>query len=282
MNYYKYRIQTNPENNEVLIALMSVLPFDTFVEDEKGFEAYMPEGGEGLEVEAYLRDLQTRFAFRFERELINSQNWNEAWESNFHPIRVGDFCGIRAAFHPSMEGVEHELIITPRMAFGTGHHATTYMVIRLMEEMDFEGKGVLDFGCGTGVLAILASRLGAARVDAVDVAKAAWENTIENCETNRIANVNVYLGRLNAVAGQTYGIVLANINRNVILDSLGTFSSQLTANGLLVLSGILKSDKESVLDAALKNGFTCEKTMEKNNWVALQCRRVGRKEAGSR
>ncbi|MEO1261246.1 MAG: 50S ribosomal protein L11 methyltransferase [Bacteroidota bacterium] len=271
MDYYKFEITTGVADNEMLIAVMSILPFDTFVENETGFEAYLPADQDIDLVKQEIAALQLRFTFSFEKSFIKGENWNEAWESNFHPIQVGDFCGIRADFHPSMGSVEHELIITPKMAFGTGHHETTYMVIQLMKDLDFTDKKVLDYGCGTGVLAILASKLGAKTIDAIDIEQAAWQNTVENCETNNVQNVIAYKGELDRLAGITYGIVLANINRNVILESLRPLSHSMVSEGQLIISGILQSDRELVLQALERNGFSCTRSLEKNNWVAMQC-----------
>ena len=272
MDYYKYNFLTNISDNEVLIALLSDLPFDTFMENETGFEGYMPVAQDDGTAIGSINELQTRFDFSFAKDFIRGENWNEIWESNFHPIKVEDFCGIRAEFHEPMKGVDHELIITPKMAFGTGHHETTYMVIQLMQGLDFAGKSVLDYGCGTGVLAILASRLGASQIDAIDIEEASWLNTLENCETNSVYNVHVRQGILSLVENHGYGIVLANINRNVILDSLVSLSHMLEKQGIIVFSGILKTDEDILSKALNENGFTCIKILERNNWIAMQCR----------
>lgn len=271
MHYYKFDFQTGTSDNDVLIAFLSMEPFDTFVENEHGFDAFLPEAAYNKGLEENLSELQERFAFTYSKEFIESQNWNEAWEANFNPIQVDDFCGLRAHFHPPMQGVEHELVITPKMAFGTGHHETTFMMIQRMKEIDFVGKSVLDFGCGTGVLAILASRLGAAFIDAVDIEEASWQNTTENCETNSISNVNAYKGELGTVSDKTYDIVLANINRNVILSSLDTLSTMIPKTGTLLLSGIMKNDGDILQNALIVSGFKPFKIIGKNNWLAMQC-----------
>ncbi len=271
MHYFKYDFQTSTSDNDVLIAFLSQEPFDTFVENENGFAAYLPEKAYFKELEDNLTQLQQRFNFSFTKEYIQSQNWNKAWEANFNPIQVDDFCGIRADFHPPMKEVEHELIITPKMAFGTGHHETTYLVIQLMKEINFKKKSVLDFGCGTGVLAILASRLGAANIDAIDIEEPSWQNTMENCETNGVSNVNAYKAELGLISENNYDIVLANINRNVILSSLATLSTMMPTEGVLVLSGILKEDGVKLQTALKEQKFSISKIVEKNNWLAMQC-----------
>ena len=272
MDYYKFDFTTGVADNEILIALLSPLPFDTFVEHEKGFTGYLPAKDFSESVEKEIDSLKVIRSFFYEKSYIAGENWNKAWESNFHPILINNFCGIRADFHPPFEAVDHELIITPKMAFGTGHHETTFMVIELMRTIGFSGHKVLDYGCGTGVLAILASKLGAKAVDAIDIEEAAWQNTLENCETNGVQNVIAYKGELPLIGDQSYGIVLANINRNVILDSLNPLSKCILPAGHLIISGILKSDRDQVMEALAANGFECLKSVEKNNWAAMHCR----------
>ena len=276
MDYYKYQFLTHTADNEILLALVSTLPFDTFVENEKGFDGYLPCGNFGPSVDEQIDALMPNFHFTYKKELIKGENWNEVWESNFHPVRVGSFCGIRAGFHAPIADVEHELIITPKMAFGTGHHETTHMMVQLMEDIPFIEQKVLDYGCGTGVLAILASKLGAAAIDAIDIEQAAWQNTLENCETNGVKNVNAQKGGLDTVQSNRYGIVLANINRNVILKSLHPLSNMINPNGILVLSGILKADAAILQKALREHGFKEEKTLERNGWQAIQLAVISR------
>ena len=274
MDYYKFQVTNDPADTEVLVALFSTEPFDTFLENDGGFEAYLPADVYDEKIEATLARLQARFAFSFEKTLIKSENWNEAWESNFHPVIIGDFCGIRADFHQPLENVRHELVINPKMAFGTGHHETTHAVIQLMENIDFSGQQVLDYGCGTGVLAILAARLEASEIDAVDIEAESFQNTLENCRKNGVGQVSAFHGTLKDVPLKSYGIVLANINRNVILDSLKPLAGVVLQKGLLVISGFVSADRELMEDALSRHGFNPERTIEKNNWLAMQCRRV--------
>lgn len=271
MDYYKYQVSTKTSDNDLLIALMSLRPFDTFVEEEQGFAAYLPVGFYKKEIDAYLESLKNQHPFTYSKEYIKGRNWNEEWEANFKPIQIGRFCGIRAGFHGPMAGVKHELVITPKMAFGTGHHETTSMVIELMEGLGFTEKKVLDYGCGTGVLAILASKLGAPQIDAIDIEEASYLNTLENCETNSIHNVNAYHGTLDKMQGRFYGIVLANINRNVILDSLPSLTEKTERGGTLVFSGFVCQDLPIMEQAFTGHGLTLQKTKEKNKWMAVQC-----------
>ncbi len=275
MDYYQYTIATEPSQNEVLIALMSHLPFDTFEETETGFNAFLPVTLANEEVEEELLDLQQRFSFQFEKTYIPGQNWNEIWETNFHPVIVGSFCGIRADFHAPLVGMEHELVINPKMAFGTGHHETTFSVIEIMQGIHFAGANVLDYGCGTGVLAILASRLGAVNVEAVDIEIESYRNTIDNSIVNGAANVQAFHGKLEDVPGCDYDIILANINRNVILASLDPLFKLLKPNGLLVVSGFVLDDEELMSEALQQHGFTIQETRRKNNWLAMKTQKTG-------
>lgn len=269
MDYYKFQIIAQPEKAEIVIALLASQPFDTFQETETGVDAYIPASMLTDETEEYLLELSREHRFEFRKEFIPGQNWNEIWESNFHPVIVGDFCGIRADFHPPHENVKIELIINPKMAFGTGHHETTYMVVEAMETLPFEGAKVLDYGCGTGVLAILASRLGAGFTDAVDIEEESFLNTAENCRVNLVSNVQAFHGTLDVVPGKDYDIILANINRNVILDSLPSLSGMMKPGGILVVSGFVKEDEDLLKNALSLQQFQLIEIKRKNNWLAM-------------
>lgn len=203
---------------------------------------------------------------------VAQQNWNAVWESRFEPIVIDDFCYIRADFHEKPTTTfEHEIIITPKMSFGTGHHATTQQVMRMMRNIDFSGKSVFDFGTGTGILAILAAQLGAATVFANDVDEWCVENTIENCERNDISNVTVTLDSIEVLPKQaTYDVILANINRHILLAYMHDMYTLTNAGGTLILSGILTEDIEMVDKAAVAAGFTQTNISDLNNWVAIQ------------
>ena len=273
MDYYKFKIKNEAAHTEALIALFGLSPFDMFQETDTGFDAFIPANLYSESILSELNEINSRIGFSYEKEFIKGQNWNAIWESNFHPVQVEDFCGVRASFHPPFGQVEHELVINPKMAFGTGHHETTYSVIKLMRGMDFSGQSVFDYGCGTGILSILASRLGAASVLAVDIEKESYLNTIENCEKNGAENVRPVHGTLKDVPADRYGIVLANINRNVILNSLETLASLIPAGGLLVISGFVLADKNILEFELEKYNFQPLETLEKGNWLAMKCQR---------
>jgi ribosomal protein L11 methyltransferase len=273
MNYYAVEItppQYSEEKVEILIALLSDLPFDTFEETSTGLKAFMPEHDWNAEVEEQLADISQMFEFKYQTIHIPYQNWNAVWESNFQPIKVDDFVGLRADFHPPTEGVEFDLVINPKMAFGTGHHETTYMVMQLMRDLDFTGRKVMDYGCGTGILAILASKLKATHIEAVDIEVASFDNTIENCTINGVNNVQPFCGTLDAIPSTDFDIILANINRNVILYSLSDLKNRLNKGGTLLISGFLKQDENILLDATKKEGFTHLETKHRGNWLSMK------------
>jgi ribosomal protein L11 methyltransferase len=273
MNYYAIEItppQYSEEKNEIMIALLSDLPFDTFEETATGLKAFILEKDWNAEVEEQLVEISQMLDFSYQKTFIPYQNWNAVWESNFQPIKVDDFVGLRADFHPPTEGVVFDLVINPKMAFGTGHHETTYMVMQLMRDLDFKGKKVMDYGCGTGILAILASKLNAAVIEAVDIEEASYDNTIENSAINQVYNVLPFCGTLDAIPSTDFDIILANINRNVILYSLSDLKNRLNKGGTLLISGFLKQDENILLDATKKEGFTHLETKHRGNWLSMK------------
>ncbi|MBX2872207.1 MAG: 50S ribosomal protein L11 methyltransferase [Saprospiraceae bacterium] len=269
MDSYQYRFLVDQPQQDILLAFLSTLPFDAFEEKEGEILAFCPANHATPELEAHLGNLLAQVAFKYERELIPYQNWNAVWEENFTPIIVDKFCGIRADFHPSISNVKHEIRINPKMAFGTGHHATTRMMIQMMKDLPLRNSKVLDFGSGTGILAILAAKMGALLIDAVDIEKPAYENAIENCQLNDVDVVQVYLGGLQVVLDSGYDVILANINRNVILDSLNTLYKKLKRSGILLISGILQEDEELVLNSAKTVGFTIDEKKRMDKWSCI-------------
>lgn len=267
MDYWKYELKAAPEIAEILPALLGDADFDTFEETETGLNAYLPDNGDAAGAEALLAELSETFEFSWEKTFIPGQNWNEIWESNFHPVIVGDFCAVRADFHAPIEGVQHELVINPKMAFGTGHHETTWQCIAAMEHLPISGKHLFDYGCGTGILAILAARLGAASVEAIDIEEESYRNTLENSALNGTPQVIARCGTLEAVEGRDFDGILANINRNVILDSLARLSELIKPGGWLLVSGILEQDESIVSATAGTHGFVQKSRTQRGNWL---------------
>lgn len=253
---------------EILIALLSAAGFDSFEEKAEMLDAYRLANDHASAVNDLDR-IANDFPLTYRWETLPEVNWNAQWEANFKPIRIADKLGIRAQFHPPFQGVKQELIIDPKMAFGTGHHATTYMVSEAMFDFDLKDNSILDYGCGTGVLAILAKRLGAGFVWAVDIERPSYENTLENAELNGVSLDVVTHGTLEDVkVDRRFDVILANINRNVILDSLPSLYERLTPGGRLFVSGILKQDETLVENAASTAGFSPLRKTQREDWMA--------------
>jgi len=267
MDYHQYAIKASPSIAEMLVAFLSDSPFDTFEETPEGVNAYAPASASEGEIEAILVELQAKFDYSWDKELIPGQNWNELWERNFQPVIVDDYCAVRADFHQPIGGKRWELVINPKMAFGTGHHETTWQCIAAIEHLSVEGKKILDYGCGTGILAILASKEGATSVEAVDIEEQSYLNTIENCAVNAVHNISAVHGTLAEVQGRNFDGILANINRHVILESLPQLFNLLVPNGWLLISGILLTDEDIVTEAAQAAGFSKKSMKSRGNWL---------------
>jgi ribosomal protein L11 methyltransferase len=274
MDYWKYTLRTDPDTAQVLLAYLSEAPFDTFEETEEGLDAYLPGNASKAEVDRVLEDLSQQFPFTIEQTFLPAQNWNEIWESNFQPVIVGNFCAVRADFHPPQPDVQWELVINPKMAFGTGHHETTWQCIAAMEHLPLEGARVLDYGCGTGILAILASKLGATDIEAVDIEEESYRNTVENALANDVHNVTARCGTLHDVQGTQFDGILANINRNVILDSLPRLAEITRPGGWLLVSGILAEDETIIVENAEQVGFEKVRQTQRGNWLCILFRDV--------
>jgi len=266
MEYTEITIQvTDIANREILLAQLSELGFTGFEEEKDRIKAFIPSV-DFNEVE--MKVVTDNLKVNYSKSIIKEQNWNQLWESNFEPVVVDDFVGIRAEFHLPITGVEHEIVITPKMSFGTGHHATTFMMIQLMREIDFKGRSVYDFGTGTGILAILAEKLGATRVVAVDNDDWCIENSAENIERNHCRAIK--LVKVDGAQNEEkFSIILANINKNIILDNLSFLANSINKQGKILLSGLLKEDENDILLAVKPFGWQKRKMVEKGMWIAL-------------
>jgi ribosomal protein L11 methyltransferase len=259
---------------EVIIALLGEMPFDTFEENETGVNAYIKEQDFSAEIEVELNELSESLAFSFEKEKIAAQNWNEVWEASFEPIIIEDFCGIRADFHAPLQLVKHEIVITPKMSFGTGHHETTYQMIKTMRDIDFINKRVFDYGCGTGILAILAGKLGAKEIIGVDNEYPAYESTLENAASNGVPYIKSIFGTLNNVAETNFDIILANINRNIIVNSLDVLYDKLNLGGYILMSGFLEEDEAFMRNTIEMKGLRHLSSAQRGNWICMKAEKV--------
>lgn len=256
----------NKEEAEKLIALLSELGFNGFIEEGTTLLAFIPEMN--FDQEAFEKILEKFSILAYSKTLIENINWNQKWEEEFQPVIVGDFAGIRAHFHQHLQGVTYEIVITPKMSFGTGHHATTYMMIELMKELDFKGKKVLDFGTGTGVLAILAEKMGAEEVAAIDNDEWSITNAVENCEKNNCTIVSVEQHDIVAPEGK-FDIILANINLNVILANMPAIAASSSAGSKILLSGFLATDEQAITELAAHFGLKKVKLASQKEWIAM-------------
>ena len=259
-------VDLQPEQKEILIAQLADAGYEGFEETESNLDAYINKQkfDKGL-----LHEMTYKYQTPFTSSTIAETNWNKLWESNFQPVIVGNFVGVRADFHSPIVGVDHEIVITPKMSFGTGHHATTYMMIELMQEIDFAGKQVMDFGTGTGILAILAEKLGAAKIVAIDNDDWSIENSKENIERNNCQNIHLRKAS-DPVAMQRFDVILANINKNVILENLTLLTSLLQLGGQMLFSGLLQDDLEAITESCIKTQTVLEKVFTRDNWIALK------------
>jgi len=265
-NYLKIEIPIlNSEQSEIMIAELSEIKFHGFEEAENFLYAYIDEK---LFNESELNSIITVSNLTYKKSLIEETNWNEIWESDFQPIIIENFVVVRAAFHKSVYSVKHEIVITPKMSFGTGHHATTYLMLQQMELENFAGKSVLDFGTGTGILAILAKKSGAAKVLAIDNDEWSINNAEENIANNDCADIELY-HKDNLIGLEKFDIILANINLNVITKNINQLKQVSNSTSKLFLSGFLSEDEEGLKNKFLAEGFLYRNTVIKNNWVVM-------------
>ncbi len=269
MNYYSFQFTVNPvqPGSEVLIALLADQGFESFVSTETGFDAFIQEKEWKDNSLENLGEFD--FTYSWKQEKIEQKNWNEEWENNFHPVEIEGKCKIRAPFHPPAgEGVM-DVIIMPKMSFGTGHHQTTRMMSAALFDLDVKNKIVLDMGCGTGVLAIVAEKLGAKKILAIDIDEWSVENSIENAISNHCKNISVQLGNVSLLQNKKFEIILANINRNILLADLADYKKCLNQNGFILLSGFFENDIAELDKMASSIGIHKVKTHTDEGWAML-------------
>jgi ribosomal protein L11 methyltransferase len=259
---------------EILSQELADLGFESFEDTRDGLLAYIPQTGfSDLLFKSLPDNILNLGKVQYSYSTIKGRNWNEEWEKNFQPVTIADKCYIRAPFHEKVGDIPYEIVIEPKMAFGTGHHETTSLMIEQMLSIDFAEKQVLDMGCGTGILAIMASMLKARHILAIDIDEWAFQNTLENCGINQIDNVSVNQGNIDLINGMKFDIILANINRNILLAQIPHYSAALFSDGLLLMSGIYRTDFEVIRRNTEEVGFTNISLVEKNNWIAALFRK---------
>ncbi len=271
MNYIQYSFNVTPPEpgSDILIALLADIGFESFTQNDFGLDAYIQDE---LENENLVKDLKFEdFIFSYIRTEIPKTNWNEEWEKNFSPVYVDDLVCIRAHFHDKSENVKHDIVITPKMSFGTGHHDTTWLVSKTMFSLDFKNKSILDMGCGTGILAILAKQLGATTLLGIDIDDWSIENSIENAEINDCSEIEFKKGDATLLPKQeTFDIILANINKNILKQDLPNYFTCLKKGGYILLSGFFSADVEELKKLAQTIGLTFIESYNKNEWAVIK------------
>lgn len=274
MNTIQISLDIEPKEpwTDILIQELADINFESFTEEKGQLQAFI---NENEFEENQLTDLIEGYkkkdvAIHFSQKLIPSQNWNAVWESDYESVEIGKSLLIRAPFHPENNDFKISVEIQPQMSFGTGHHQTTYLLCKAMLEMDFKDKNVLDVGTGTGVLGILASKLGAKNILGTDIDDGAIENAKENCNRNNTNNFVILKGDIDVVPNEKYDVILANINKNVLLRHIKMYSTYIKNKGTLLLSGFFDSDIDTLSKAAKENGFDVVNEYTKDNWAVLE------------
>jgi ribosomal protein L11 methyltransferase len=267
---YHFTVEPKELGSEILIAELGEKPFESFVESDFGIVAYIQKS---LWSEDVLEDIyilnSPEFTISYRIEEIDQLNWNEEWEKNFEAIDVDGKCHVRAPFHPKTNA-EFDIIIEPKMSFGTGHHETTHMMIQHLLAMDVTNMKTLDMGCGTAILAILAEMKGAKPIDAIDIDNWCYLNSIENAERNNCSQITVYEGDATLLAGKKYDLIIANINRNILLNDMKSYMDSLNAGGTILFSGFYTEDIPFIEASCIENGLKFVSQLERNNWVSLK------------
>ncbi|XOV92519.1 MAG: 50S ribosomal protein L11 methyltransferase [Bacteroidota bacterium] len=267
MNFVQLKITCNPELGEILVAELSQIQFDSFEETKEGLSAACDES---VWDEKEATQILNKYGVEYNIAIVPQVNWNEEWEKHYDPVKVGDQIFIGATFHTFPSGYKYYLRINPKMSFGTGHHATTSQVLEAQLEVDHQNKRVLDVGCGTGVLSILASQLGAAHITAIDIDEWCIENSLENFALNQCKNIDLRLSEIDEIQkAKPFDIILANINRNVLLEQMADYAARLVAGGYLLMSGFYREDVEALIKSAETNGLYLVFERSRDKWAIL-------------
>lgn len=279
MNYISYTFDISPKNLEIqtaieiLIAELGAVGFESFTENDNGVIAYIQKNEWHDDILENIQLLQSEeVTITYNVEEIEQVNWNSEWEKNFEPIQVGGLVSIRAPFHEN-PNLKYDIVIEPKMSFGTGHHETTHLMIQHLMDLDLTGKSVLDMGCGTGILAIFAEMKGASKLDAIDIDTWCYENSLENIVRNNCHHIQVFEGDASLLKGKKYDVIIANINRNILLQDISAYAKSMNDSGTLLLSGFYTEDIPVILKEAKIYNLKLEKQMERNNWVGLKLKK---------
>lgn len=263
-----FSFSQNTDFADIVVAKLNEIEFESYVETQDGVDAYIQESLFNQEkLNEVIEDLQSLFQFEYKIKEIKQENWNQQWEENFNPVEINKDCFIRAHFHDKID-CKYEIIITPKMSFGTGHHETTFLMMNEMFHIDFNNKKVLDMGCGTGILAILSKMLGSSITQAIDIDEWSYENSVENATLNNTEDINFSLGNVTVIEG-AFDVVLANINKNIILEDISKYIDSLNENSDLLLSGFLSEDVIIIRDKAESLGLSFVSHKNKNKWNLL-------------
>ncbi|MFT4772313.1 MAG: ribosomal protein L11 methyltransferase [Cryomorphaceae bacterium] len=274
MNYFVYRFTCDPAKptTEILISQLAGLDFESFIDNETGTDAYVPADGESEEkVQELIDGLEGTVSY--EREEIPEQNWNAQWEADYEPVCVEKKFRVRAPFHEIDASFEHDILIQPQMSFGTGHHETTWLMLNEMETIQWKDNSVLDAGSGTAVLAIAARKLGADRILAYDIEEWAYQNTLTNIALNNM-EMEILKGDVSVIGDSSFGVILANINKNVLLNDIPHFAKALKPGGYLLLSGFFITDVDDLVARANENHLSKESVKTKNDWALLKLKKA--------
>lgn len=276
MKYVEVDFTCNPNSEtvaDVLAAQLSDIEFESFVQSDSGLLAYVQESRFSIEkIDVLLRNFLLDAKIDYSFKTIEDKNWNEEWEKHyFQPIVFEGKCIIHSSFHQPEGDYDYRILIDPKMAFGTGHHQTTGLILREILSMDLQDRSVLDMGCGTAVLAILASMRGANPITAIDIDEWAYHNAMENVQLNNISNINVLFGGAELLGVETFDVIFANINRNILLQNIPSYAKVLNPGGKLIMSGFYKEDIPSIREKCEQNGLKYLYFSEMDNWVAVVC-----------
>ena len=277
--YTKYFINFNKgiteEESEIVIALLSQAEFESFATVENGVEAYIQTSLiDEVEIQTIINNLKELYVFELEINEIEDVNWNEEWEKDYEPVFVNSLCVIRAPFHKISPKLEYDIVIEPKMAFGTGHHETTFLVSDYLFSKNIKNKTICDAGTGSGVLSIIASKLKAKEIFAYDIDQWSYNNTKENLKINKVSNVKLKKGNVSLIKALKFDVIIANINRNILLNDVPQFSASLNAKGILIVSGFYSQDLPIIMKEFEKEDLKLDTFKKKNNWIVASFDKV--------